>query len=224
MVNNDLGSLFEISLLKEERKVPREIFGDWYIRKSSPADCQQLIDMHGSVHGFPGMLSSIDCMHWEWKNCPTTWKLMYTTGFKGKHPTVILEVVADYRLWICQAYFGVAGSNNDINVLQSSPLFNDQCNDVGPAIVTHSTETCTFHGRKDAERTFGVLQSRWAWTNEDAMGAGPSHGVATVNVHMGVPHGEVDWIRAFANMRQTQAHIQLQNDIVEELWMRRGRR
>ena len=28
----------------------------------------------------------------------------------------------------------MVGSNNDINVLQSSPLFNDQCNGVGPVI------------------------------------------------------------------------------------------
>ena len=55
-------------------------------------------------------------------------------GFKGKNLTVILEVVADYRLWIWHAYFVVVGSNNDINVLQSSPLFNEQCLGVGPAI------------------------------------------------------------------------------------------
>ncbi|XP_042048174.1 uncharacterized protein LOC121794156 [Salvia splendens] len=62
------------------------IFGDRYLRKPTPDNCQGLMDVHERVHGFPEMLSSIDCMHWEWKNCPTTWKWMYTTDFKGKNP------------------------------------------------------------------------------------------------------------------------------------------
>ncbi|XP_047948125.1 uncharacterized protein LOC125194119 [Salvia hispanica] len=37
----------------------RSIFGDQYLRRpSSPEDCQRLINMHGSVHGFPGMLGA----------------------------------------------------------------------------------------------------------------------------------------------------------------------
>ncbi|XP_042012228.1 uncharacterized protein LOC121760654 [Salvia splendens] len=40
-----------------------EIFRDTYLRKPTPDDCQNLIDMHGSVHRFPGMLDSIDCKH-----------------------------------------------------------------------------------------------------------------------------------------------------------------
>ena len=99
----------------------REIFKDTYLRKPTPQDCQDLMTMHGAQHGgFPVMLGSIDCMHWEWKNCPSAWKGLYTTGFKSKHPTIVLEAVADYRLWIWHAYFGVAGSSNDINILQSS--------------------------------------------------------------------------------------------------------
>ncbi|GJU23643.1 ALP1-like protein isoform X1 [Tanacetum coccineum] len=35
------------------------------------------------------------------------------------------EAVADQKLWIWHAYFRVPGSNNDLNVLYSSPLFDD---------------------------------------------------------------------------------------------------
>ncbi|CAL2271957.1 unnamed protein product [Prunus armeniaca] len=43
---------------------------------------------------FPGMLGSLDCMHWEWKNCPTAWAGQFT-GYKHK-PIVILEAMASY--------------------------------------------------------------------------------------------------------------------------------
>ncbi|XP_047965329.1 uncharacterized protein LOC125209791 [Salvia hispanica] len=86
--------------------------------------------------------------------------------------------------------------------------------------------------RKDVEQTFGVLQSRWTMKGpsrmcgptKDDTGVGPSHGVASANVNMGVPHGKVEWLRAFADMRQRDAHIRLQKDIIEEVWTRRGER
>ncbi|XP_047979351.1 uncharacterized protein LOC125221271 [Salvia hispanica] len=90
--------------------------------------------MHETLHGFPGMLGTIDCMHWQWKNCPTAWRGQFTSVYKDSHPTMILEAVVDHRLWIWHAYFGVAGLNNDINVLNSSTLFADQCRGRGPAI------------------------------------------------------------------------------------------
>ncbi|XP_071727218.1 protein ALP1-like [Rutidosis leptorrhynchoides] len=66
---------------------------------------------------------SINCMHWEWKNCPVAWQGQYTRGDQ-KGPSVMLEAVASQDLWIWHAFFGMAGSNNDINVLNFSPLFN----------------------------------------------------------------------------------------------------
>uniref|UniRef100_A0A0D3AMY6 Nuclease HARBI1 n=1 Tax=Brassica oleracea var. oleracea TaxID=109376 RepID=A0A0D3AMY6_BRAOL len=49
------------------------LFGDEYLRRPTPEDLQRLLDI-GEIRGFPGMIGSIDCMHWEWKNCPTAWK------------------------------------------------------------------------------------------------------------------------------------------------------
>ncbi|XP_071677217.1 uncharacterized protein [Lolium perenne] len=36
--------------------------------------------------------------------------------------SIILEAVADHELWIWHAFFGMVGTNNDINVLQRSPV------------------------------------------------------------------------------------------------------
>ncbi|GJU50685.1 ALP1-like protein [Tanacetum coccineum] len=54
-----------------------------------------------------------------------------TTPQRGdnKYPTTMLEAVASHDLWIWHAFFGVAGANNDINVLDNSSLFDDLLDD-----------------------------------------------------------------------------------------------
>lgn len=101
----------------------RHLFGHQYLRRPTEEDIQRLHHF-GEVHGFPGMLGSVDCMHWEWQNCPVAWKGQFTRGDYGV-PTIMLEAVASMDLWIWHAFFGAAGSNNDINVLDQSPLFTD---------------------------------------------------------------------------------------------------
>ena len=76
-----------------------EIFGTQYLRRPNSEDVQRLLQLHLERHGFPGMLESIDCMHWQWKNCPVAWKGQFTRGDKGV-PTIMLEAVASVDLWI----------------------------------------------------------------------------------------------------------------------------
>ncbi|XP_047954984.1 uncharacterized protein LOC125201080 [Salvia hispanica] len=172
-----------------------EIFSTQYLRSPTTNDIARLLYI-GEQRGFPGMLGSLDCMHWKWKNCPTGWSGSYS-GRSGS-PTIILEAVADYDLWIWHAYFGLPGSNNDINVLDSSHLFYNLTQGIAPPAhyviqgkeynmgyyladgiyPKWSTIVQTIHEprtpkakyfaarqescRKDVERAFGVLQSRFS--------------------------------------------------------------
>ncbi|XP_035814910.1 uncharacterized protein [Zea mays] len=95
-------------------------FAPYYLRAPNAEDIARLLQVSES-RGFPGMFGSVDCMHWEWRNCPSSWKGMFTG--RGKHPTMILEAIASYDLWIWHAYFGLPGSCNDINVPHRSNLF-----------------------------------------------------------------------------------------------------
>ena len=46
----------------------------------------------------------------------------------------MLEAVALQDLWIWHAFFKVAGTNKDINVLDNSPLFDDLLDDLAPVV------------------------------------------------------------------------------------------
>ncbi|XP_057787514.1 uncharacterized protein LOC131004769 [Salvia miltiorrhiza] len=118
-----IGETTALECLKKFCKAVVRIFGGTYLRRPTIADVQRITTMHEARHGFPGMLGSLDCMHWGWKNCPVAWHDAYTRGDQGE-PTIILEAVASQDLWIWHAFFGVAGSNNDINVLHQSTRYS----------------------------------------------------------------------------------------------------
>ena len=74
-----------------------DIYSIEYLRSPNSNDISRLPRL-GEWSGFLGMLGSIDCMHWKWKNCPSRWKGQYIGH--SCEPTIILEVVASYDLWI----------------------------------------------------------------------------------------------------------------------------
>ncbi|XP_073271458.1 uncharacterized protein [Primulina huaijiensis] len=154
-----------------------EVFAEQYLRSPTSNDVARLLYI-GEQRGFSGMLGSLDC--------------------RSGSPTIILEAVADYDLWIWHAYFCIPGSNNDINVLEASDLFSNLAQGIAPTAHYRigqkeydmgyyladgiypkwSTIVQSIHDprgpkkkyfamkqkscRKDVERAFGVLQSRFA--------------------------------------------------------------
>lgn len=111
------------------------VFGKTYLRRATPEDVERLLQQ-GRDRGFPGMLGSIDCMHWEWKNCPKAWHGQFA-GRSGK-PTIILEAVASKDLHIWHTFFGVPGTCNDINVLDRSPVFDELLKGKAPPSKFHA--------------------------------------------------------------------------------------
>jgi hypothetical protein len=93
-----------------------ELFGKVYLREPNMADTARLVSINES-RGFRVMLGSIDCIYWKWKNCPFAWRGQYNVHAEGC--TIILEAVASNLVVF---FFGIVGSNKDINMLRGSPL------------------------------------------------------------------------------------------------------
>ncbi|XP_013601472.1 PREDICTED: uncharacterized protein LOC106308915 [Brassica oleracea var. oleracea] len=140
-----------------------DLFGDEYLRRSTPADLQHLFYV-GEHRGFPGMIGSIDCMHWEWKNCLTAWKNtlndinvldrspIFDDIINGQAPQVTYSVNGrEYHL----TYYLTDGIHPKwVTFIQSIPLPQS------PQSVLFAQRQEAV--RKDVERAFGVLQARFA--------------------------------------------------------------
>nr|XP_043611492.1 uncharacterized protein LOC122583123 [Erigeron canadensis] len=88
-----------------------------FLRRPTSHYIALMTKAHEERHHIPGMLGSLDCTYIEWRMCPKYLKGQYMMGDHNV-PTIMIECVASYDLWIWHSFFGPAGSNNDANVLQ----------------------------------------------------------------------------------------------------------
>ncbi|GKC27450.1 transcription elongation factor SPT6 [Tanacetum coccineum] len=147
VVRPDVTGLMSFSVIMKYTSVIRQLAYDTspdalVFKKPDVNDIRKLYDAHNRIHGLPRMLDSIDCMHWEWINCPKAWHGQFERGDK-KYLTIMLEAVASYDLWIWHVFFGVAGANNDLTVLNHSPLFDDLLDDIAQ-VVPYDVNGVTF--------------------------------------------------------------------------------
>ncbi|CAL8993472.1 unnamed protein product [Prunus brigantina] len=110
-----------------------------------------------------GKSTILECL---WKNCPTAWQGEYE-NWKGQK-SIILEVVASFDCRVWHAFFEVAGSQNDLNILGQSSVF-DEVDDIREnnceSPIREGNNLCASFQegyKKYVERCFGILQARWA--------------------------------------------------------------
>uniref|UniRef100_A0A0D3DQL3 Uncharacterized protein n=1 Tax=Brassica oleracea var. oleracea TaxID=109376 RepID=A0A0D3DQL3_BRAOL len=166
------------------------------------------------------MIGSIDCMHWEWENCPTAWKGQYSCG-SGK-PTIVLEAVASYDLWIWHAFFGPPCTLYDINVLDRSPVFDDIINGQAPQVnftvngrEYHLAYYLTDENERDDYTQYDVSDF------QQGKGSESSHVDLTYSTD--IPTNIANQMGVRTRIRDRQAHQQLKDDLVEHIWRKFGR-
>ncbi|KAK4737341.1 hypothetical protein R3W88_001038 [Solanum pinnatisectum] len=209
-----IGESTTIESMKRFCRAIVEVFGERYLRSPTPNDVARLLHI-GEQRGFPGMLGSLDCMHWKWKNCPTAWAGQYA-GRSGS-PTIILEAVADYDLWIWHAYFGLPGTNNDINVLESSHLFSNLAS--GPSrfwrkeVLHDIMTTCIILHNMiiEDERDLNA-------PIQDAVEA------STPNIEMMIDENLrfEQFLARHKKIKDKNVHFELRNALIEHLWEQRN--
>uniref|UniRef100_A0A0D3C2K7 DDE Tnp4 domain-containing protein n=1 Tax=Brassica oleracea var. oleracea TaxID=109376 RepID=A0A0D3C2K7_BRAOL len=143
------------------------LFGNEYLRRPTPDDLQRLLYI-GEVHGFSGMIGSIDCMHWEWKNCPTAWKGQYSRGTLNDINVLDRSRVFDdiingqapkVNFWVNGREYDLAYYLTDGIYLKWATFIQSISLPQGPKATLFAQRQEAV--RKDVERAFGVLQARF---------------------------------------------------------------
>ncbi|XP_026416774.1 uncharacterized protein LOC113312233 [Papaver somniferum] len=130
--------------------------------KSTAADS---VDDYTNVHrllaenanrDFPGMLGSVDCMQWPWKNCPVAWQGTYM----GKDKESSLGVAPPCNHVINghhynMGYFLADGIYPNLTTIVQA---FSQTLDIPDYVKFNKYQMAK---RKDVERAFGVLQGKF---------------------------------------------------------------
>ncbi|XP_013617289.1 PREDICTED: uncharacterized protein LOC106323762 [Brassica oleracea var. oleracea] len=164
-----IGGTTALECLRRFYKGIIRLYEQEYLRAPTQDDLQK--NLHVSeMRGFPGMIGSIDCMHWEWKNCPTAWEgtlndinvldrlPVFDDVEQGNTPRV--------KFFVNQRPYDMAYYLAD-GIYPSYPTF------VKSIRLPQSESDNLFAKyqegyRKDIERAFGVLQARFKIIREPA--------------------------------------------------------
>ncbi|XP_070662469.1 uncharacterized protein [Malus domestica] len=114
----------------------------------------------GEMQGFPGMIGSIDCMHWTWKNCSRALNDLNVLAqspvfdelLQGKWPRCTYWVNCTQYEGSYHIAYGIYPRWSTFVKTVSHPQIEKEKH------FAKCQEGC----RKDVERCFGILQAHWA--------------------------------------------------------------
>ncbi|GJX87864.1 ALP1-like protein isoform X1 [Tanacetum coccineum] len=127
------------------------LYYDKFLRRPTATDIQKTEEKHG----LPGMLGSIDCMHWDWKNYPKSLHGQFKRS-TNKYPTTYVRSSPE-----CP--FVVNGHTYRKCYYLADGIYPAWSTFVKTFSVARDEKTLKFKRvqeavRKDIERAFGVLQ------------------------------------------------------------------
>lgn len=103
-------------------KLMIKVFGGEFLNRAPTSEERRAISRVNKGRGFPGCLSSWDCKHFVWSNCPVRLHGQHQGHAEGGKKTLVLEAIADHRKYFWHCNFGSPGSLNDINILDGSSI------------------------------------------------------------------------------------------------------
>ena len=112
----------DITALKSLRKFCKFVirqYGPEYLGAWREKDIKKEMEVNAG-RGFPGMMGSIDCTHWQWKMCPISWQGMYQD--RNRKRSIVAEAIAGHDMYFYQAFVGCPGSMNDLNIMGVSTM------------------------------------------------------------------------------------------------------
>nr|XP_043619582.1 uncharacterized protein LOC122591376 [Erigeron canadensis] len=142
------------------------LYGEEYLRSPTSHDVACLYEAHESRHHFPGMIGSIDCNHWSWRNCPHSLRGQYHWGDHDR-PTIILEFIPEVNGKSPEYGFTVNGHRYDRGYYLGDgiyPLWSCFLKAYAYPVARKEKvlKKLQESARKDVERAFRLLNNKWA--------------------------------------------------------------
>ncbi|XP_026417536.1 uncharacterized protein LOC113313026 [Papaver somniferum] len=218
-------------------------FGPRYMRLPTREDTERLL-AENAARGFPG---SVDCMHFQWKNCPTSWE-----GLNND-----LNVLAQSPLFDKMVNGLAAPCNYNIN-RHNYEMGYCLADNIYPrlscivqlfkSLLPNQHANTLFNiyqqaKRKDVERDFVTIQNKFQITKNPAMywdreyinfiikACMILHNIVIENEKRNLEWGKVvnepiPYVigipRSYNELRNDEAYLLLRNDLVQHIWTRHG--